>query len=1104
MSLTCYRSIVFSDMPLGMHETFLRLRSDHLMIREVTGLVVVNQDATWGYSGGETYGQGLIENGMPGIQAVVDRLTSRSTRIDHPEYELDDNTHCLLVTTSDSDAYSIRHLVEVMEKTMPEHTRCDWLHIEWGEGMAFSDAEALINAWNGGEFDRNCIRNRTASEKVEYGHREWSAAVIQYLESRMLEREGAISFDEEVRSPRTFGFATLDFSQTEGRRFLEAKAFLQVVERENERVDLDLVFRRCSEALKGGDRLLAEALSHADAPLDLGKLVTTTEDYARFDVRQRLSDFRDRVTNNEGTIEKVEQSVEEGIEHLKAQIETILESSDSSAQERLSIIQSLLGHVPERTHGKPLRTTMMLDDCERDCLAELAALSEFVEDAPSVQELHIQRRFCAEQMDNIVNLKRAIEIDEEAGLDTSSEKQQLLRLRQEFEKCQDGYDQLRQRYTRFRRGMFAALSTQWMEGLFERLVKEATYDYKPPVVVEKPLLGPWEKRVLITTGAILPLWLWLAWKIGIGFWFEQVLLTVVYAIGWAVVISLRLRKPKKVQENPMVKQREMWMAAADKYHGAMVRFAALSRFQKLFDEEVHKPLILEYNRLTSLLGNLRSQADEAREVVENSFTEVDFVQHIGNADSFNKYYEYDLSPSMGAVPSIVKVYLEFMSSKRRHWTEEDALEEYRRMIRKEVNDHLESLERFEMLEYLMEREHNKPPHFVDPDLPPLGELIRRAKISLGGLHDCAKEEDGHLTVFIGRSDNTTMTDRFRQQINSLFPESRQARLDFVLTDDVNRIGFLRMIDVDVRAMKAREQQDARRVRRRKPAPDVPKAPAEEGEGNVAPPPPAPTPDGGGHAFGTVGDGRLTFILRGDEVSFDLPSFTELERQAILDLEHFERGVRLIPGQDVEEVVYSRILGHSEHDGELEKLMEQARNWASRLGISLPEVLIALVQAIPYEVGTHEKYPIETLMEGHGDCSDKSTLLKKMLGMCGVNSALLLYEDLKHMALGMAVPKGSGGHMVEGFAFMECTAPFVVGNDPVPLVSGRTPKGARVECLLSDPSLGPWSGYSAYREAAAQGFPPTGKGQDTPIRNMNPRADEGNEDARLRNKWKEQP
>ena len=55
-----------------------------------------------------------------------------------------------------------------------------------------------------------------------------------------------------------------------------------------------------------------------------------------------------------------------------------------------------------------------------------------------------------------------------------------------------------------------------------------------------------------------------------------------------------------------------------------------------------------------------------------------------------------------------------------------------------------------------------------------------------------------------------------------------------------------------------------------------------------------------------------------------------------------------------------------------------------------------------------------------------------------------------MALGIAVPSGSEGHLIQGYAFLEATAPFVVGNDPVELVSGRTPKNAEAELLAVGP------------------------------------------------------
>ena len=41
-----------------------------------------------------------------------------------------------------------------------------------------------------------------------------------------------------------------------------------------------------------------------------------------------------------------------------------------------------------------------------------------------------------------------------------------------------------------------------------------------------------------------------------------------------------------------------------------------------------------------------------------------------------------------------------------------------------------------------------------------------------------------------------------------------------MTDDSNRIGFLRVVDIDVKAMLQRERQEAHRTRKRKPAPVV--------------------------------------------------------------------------------------------------------------------------------------------------------------------------------------------------------------------------------------------------------------------------------------------
>jgi hypothetical protein len=393
-----------------------------------------------------------------------------------------------------------------------------------------------------------------------------------------------------------------------------------------------------------------------------------------------------------------------------------------------------------------------------------------------------------------------------------------------------------------------------------------------------------------------------------------------------------------------------------------------------------------------------------------------------------------------------------MAKRKRKWTVEEAVLEYRDIIQVEIDEHLDALEKFEMLDYVLEREHKNPPLFVDPDLPPLEELIRRAKISLGALHDCPAEEDGRLTVFIGRRDNTILIDRFREHIGRLFAESRQSRLEFVVTDDINRIGFLRMVDINLDALKAREKQESHRTRRRKPTPP----PVERSEGNDVP------ETLGVGEFGKINNSELKFQVRGFEVVAKLPKLTQAQWMEIESLERFERGVRLLPGQDAEQVVFEHILNYAEYDAVLRDLVAQMEEYVPKVGASTVELLIALVQAIPYQIGTHEKYPIETLCCGYGDCSDKSVLLKKLLGFAGINSVLLIYEDLSHMALGIEVHKSAPGYKLDGYAFLECTAPFIVGNDPVELASGKNPKESIPELILPDVELTPWAQYAAYR------------------------------------------
>ncbi|MGE5554959.1 MAG: hypothetical protein ACM3UY_01655 [Methanocella sp.] len=67
-------------------------------------------------------------------------------------------------------------------------------------------------------------------------------------------------------------------------------------------------------------------------------------------------------------------------------------------------------------------------------------------------------------------------------------------------------------------------------------------------------------------------------------------------------------------------------------------------------------------------------------------------------------------------------------------------------------------------------------------------------------------------------------------------------------------------------------------------------------------------------------------------------------------------------------------------------------------------VLALVHQIDYVQVEPSKYPIETLMEGQGDCDLFVYIAASILEAGGVPVVLLFYRDLKHMELGVGLDK----------------------------------------------------------------------------------------------------
>jgi len=101
-----------------------------------------------------------------------------------------------------------------------------------------------------------------------------------------------------------------------------------------------------------------------------------------------------------------------------------------------------------------------------------------------------------------------------------------------------------------------------------------------------------------------------------------------------------------------------------------------------------------------------------------------------------------------------------------------------------------------------------------------------------------------------------------------------------------------------------------------------------------------------------------------------------------------------------------------------------------------ELMAAYVQSFPYLfTGSPAKYPVETVVDGTGDCADRSLLLAGLLSHEGYKVALLVFSPESHMALGV----GSTDFLYRGtgYAYLETTNFSFVGIPPDELAGGVT-------------------------------------------------------------------
>ncbi len=123
-----------------------------------------------------------------------------------------------------------------------------------------------------------------------------------------------------------------------------------------------------------------------------------------------------------------------------------------------------------------------------------------------------------------------------------------------------------------------------------------------------------------------------------------------------------------------------------------------------------------------------------------------------------------------------------------------------------------------------------------------------------------------------------------------------------------------------------------------------------------------------------------------------------------------------------------------------------------------ELITVYVQSLRYQTREQNpvKFPVETVVDGAGDCDDRSLLLAGLLSRQGYSVALLLFDPESHMAIGV----GSDDYLYKktGYAFVETTNYSFIGVPTDKLGGNLT--------LYSDPLIIPVSnGTKLYRSGS---------------------------------------
>lgn len=153
----------------------------------------------------------------------------------------------------------------------------------------------------------------------------------------------------------------------------------------------------------------------------------------------------------------------------------------------------------------------------------------------------------------------------------------------------------------------------------------------------------------------------------------------------------------------------------------------------------------------------------------------------------------------------------------------------------------------------------------------------------------------------------------------------------------------------------------------------------------------------------------------------------------------ERGGGVFKTEDRYEYYSKYTTDHASHPY-LISLAEQLYSDAEKYGYTgykLVEYLTAFVQkCFPYKLDPQKdieypRYPVETIIDGHGDCEDKAALLTALLTTFGFDAVLV--NPTEHMAVGIYTEDYKKANFIynnKGYLFIESTdTNIIIGVTP---------------------------------------------------------------------------